>query len=198
MTDRIVKSSDTEREERLPPGQTESKKLPVLHYGPVPDYSEEPWDLSITGIVEHEDTLSLEDLQKFPHTKVLTDIHCVTGWSTLNQEWVGVLTRDLMRKFTPAPGGNHIMVYGEYGYSANFKFGDFLGEDCLLAWERNGEELDPKHGGPVRLVIPKLYFWKSVKWVRRIEVLWSEEPGFWERQGYHMQGDPWKEQRHQK
>jgi DMSO/TMAO reductase YedYZ molybdopterin-dependent catalytic subunit len=181
---------------RLPPGQYFTERFPVLHVGDVPRYDMATWDLRVFGLVGGELTLDLAALQALPATEVLTDIHCVTKWSRFDTTWTGVRVRDLLEAAGGAlPGATHLIGHAEYGYTANLPLADVLGDKAIVAYAYDGEPLEPVHGFPVRLVVPHLYFWKSVKWLRGIELVAGDQPGFWERNGYHNQGDPWQEQR---
>ncbi len=180
---------------RIPPGQYVSQKWPVLHVGPVPPFDPGRWDLKVFGLVEEELVLGWEEFSRLPRKKVLADFHCVTRFSVLNNLWEGVSSRTLLELARPKATARHVLVWAEYGYSANLTLEDFLRDDVLFALRRNGEPLSPEHGGPVRLVVPHLYAWKSVKWVRGVEVLEEEVLGYWEARGYHRRGDPWAEER---
>jgi DMSO/TMAO reductase YedYZ molybdopterin-dependent catalytic subunit len=181
---------------RLPPGQYFTERFPVLHVGDVPRYDLAAWDLRVSGLVGGPLTLDLGALQALPASEVLTDIHCVTKWSKFDTTWTGVRVRDLLDAAGGAlPAATHLIGHAEYGYTANLPLADVLGDHALVAYAYDGEPLEPVHGFPVRLVVPHLYFWKSVKWLRGIELVAGDQPGFWERNGYHNQGDPWQEQR---
>lgn len=180
---------------RVPPGQYVTERFPVLHAGVVPDVDLGAWDFTIDGLVDIERTLSWEEFRSLPSTSLTADIHCVTKWSKLDTEWVGVPVRTVWDLVEPSARASHVLVGAYHGFTANLPLADFLREGNLFAYDFNGEPLDSAHGYPLRLVVPHLYFWKSVKWVRGITVLDADEPGFWERNGYHMYGDPFKEQR---
>lgn len=181
---------------RLPPGQYLTDRFPVLHVGDVPEYAPGEWNLTIGGLVDKPYVLTWEELTALPSTTITTDIHCVTKWSKFDTQWRGVRVRDLLEVAGVHNGATHIMGHAEYGYTANLPFEDATRDDSLVVWEYDGEPIEPIHGGPVRLLIPHLYFWKSPKWLRGLEVLDQDKPGFWERNGYHMYGDPFLEQRH--
>ncbi|WP_349408355.1 sulfite oxidase-like oxidoreductase [Pseudalkalibacillus sp. SCS-8] len=182
--------------ERVPPNQVVTKKWPVLHHGNVPYYKNmDQWTLRLFGSVEEEVILSYEDLLNLPQTSLKNDVHCVTGWSKLDNEWEGIATREIMKKVKLASTANYVLIHAEEGWTTNLPLEDFLKESSLLAHTHNGETLTPEHGFPLRAVIPHLYFWKSAKWVRGIEFMAINKPGFWERNGYHMLGRPWKEER---
>jgi len=182
--------------ERLPPGQYSTERFPVLHVGDVPAITREQWTLRIFGEVTEERTLSFDELRTLPNTDVVVDIHCVTKWSKFDTKWHGVRFRDVMALVEVSPTVTHVVEHAEYGYTTNVPLDALLDDDVLLTWEFDGEPLAPEHGGPVRLLLPSLYFWKSAKWLRGIEFVTGDRPGFWERNGYHNEGDPWHEQRY--
>jgi DMSO/TMAO reductase YedYZ molybdopterin-dependent catalytic subunit len=192
---RIV-SPDTLRQQRLPPGQRLTEKWPVLHHGSVPHIDANKWTLKITGLVERERTLTFDEFNALPRVEVFSDIHCVTTWSRFNNTWEGVSTSTIGEIAGVKAEAKYVIVYGEGGFSTNLPLADFLGEDALFALKHDGQPLTAGHGGPVRLVVPRLYFWKSAKWVTGIRFTAADEPGFWERAGYHNHGDPWKEERY--
>jgi DMSO/TMAO reductase YedYZ molybdopterin-dependent catalytic subunit len=180
----------------LPPGQYLTEKWPVLHYGGVPRVDPTTWEFRVFGLVEEPLRLSYGEFRALPSTTITCDIHCVTAWSRLGVTFEGVPTRTVLRLAGVRPDAKFAMVYGEQGYEANVPLEYLLADDAVLAHRADGADLTPEHGWPLRLVIPRLYFWKSVKWVRGVELLAADRPGFWERNGYHMLGDPWKEQRY--
>ncbi|HZZ82305.1 MAG TPA: sulfite oxidase-like oxidoreductase [Gemmataceae bacterium] len=197
MNDPIV-SPDTLRPNRIPPRQALTRKWPVLHYGPTPTFDRARWTFHIFGLVETPWQCTYDEFIALPTVRVHADMHCVTRWSTLDNVWEGVATREVLSKVTVRPEAGFVMVHCEHGFTTNLPLGDFLGDDCLFAWRRNGADLDADHGYPLRLVIPRLYAWKSAKWVRGIELMAADKPGFWEdwsNGGYHMRGDPWTEER---
>jgi DMSO/TMAO reductase YedYZ molybdopterin-dependent catalytic subunit len=181
---------------RLPPGQSLTLKWPVLHAGSVPRFDPQTWDFRIFGLVEEPLRLSWQEFSHLPQSEELADMHCVTRWSRFDNRWGGVLATELTRRVKLKPEARHVMVHAEHGYSANLPLADFLRPDTIFALRHDGEPLAADHGYPLRLVVPHLYAWKSVKWVRGIEFLDSEQPGFWEENGYHIYGDPFKEQRY--
>lgn len=181
---------------RLPPGQIETRKWPVLHYGQVPSFDPETWSLTISGTVERPLTLSWEEVLALPRTEVRCDIHCVTRWSRFDNLFSGIATTMLAEQAGLRAEARFALVHGEQGYTTNLPVADLLAPGCLIALRHNGEDLTPEHGGPARLVVPHLYFWKSAKWIRGIEFLPEDYPGFWEQNGYHKRGDPWKEERY--
>ena len=182
---------------RTPPGQVLTKKWPVLHYGPVPDVDPfaENWRLRVFGACENPFDLTYDELRALPATSVRCDLHCVTHWSRLENLFTGVSTRMLVEKAKPTADANFVMCHAEGGFTTNLPLGEFTADDCLLAWDHDGAPLTPEHGGPLRGIVPRLYLWKSAKWVRGIELRASDAPGFWEQNGYHMHGDPWAEER---
>ncbi len=181
--------------ERLPPGQYLTERFPVLHVGEVPTYRPGEWSLTVDGLVERPFTLGWDDLRALPSVTITTDIHCVTKWSKFDTRWTGVRVRDLVERAGARSDATHVMGHAEQGYTANLPLADLLRDDALVAWAYDDADIEPVHGGPVRLVVPHLYFWKSPKWLRRLELMAADAPGFWEQNGYHMYGDPFCEQR---
>jgi DMSO/TMAO reductase YedYZ molybdopterin-dependent catalytic subunit len=181
---------------RVPPGQTLTEKWPVLHAGGVPKVDLTAWRFRIFGDVAAERTLTWPEFRELPRSAIDADFHCVTGWSRLNNRWEGVATRDVLSLVTLSPNARFVMVHALNDFTANLPLEEFAGNDCLFAYRHDGEELAPEHGGPLRLVVPRLYAWKSAKWVTGIELMREDRPGFWERYGYHMHGDPWTEERY--
>jgi DMSO/TMAO reductase YedYZ molybdopterin-dependent catalytic subunit len=198
-TEADVISPDVRRDNRIPPRQALTQKWPVLHAGPTPHYADlSQWTFHVFGLVERPWECTYAEFTALPHLKVYADMHCVTRWSKLDNFWEGVSTREVMKKVALKPEARFVMVHCEHGFTTNLPLDEFLGEDCLFAWKHNGQDLEPDHGYPLRLVVPRLYAWKSAKWVRGIELLAEDKAGFWERWengGYHMRGDPWAEQR---
>jgi len=182
--------------DRLPPGQYLTEKWPVLHYGGVPKVDLATWDFVIDGLVEQPVRLSYEDFKGLPRRTEKIDVHCVTRWSLLDSTWEGVPISEVMKVVNLKPEATHVMVKAEHGFTANLSLDDFLREQNMLVDTRNGEPIPPEHGWPVRLFVPHLYFWKSAKWVRGLEFMAGDKPGFWEQYGYHMRGDPWQEERY--
>lgn len=182
---------------RVPPNQKVTSGWPVLHVGNVPYYKADlsNWDLTIDGLVERPTVLSFSELLALPAVEKGNDIHCVTGWSKLDNHWEGISTRLLAEHVGMKDKARFVLLRAEEGWTTNLPIEDFLQETSLLAHSHNGERLTPEHGYPLRAVIPHLYFWKSAKWIRGIRFQDENEQGFWERNGYHMYGDPWKEQR---
>ena len=186
----------SDRNHRIPPGQTETKKWPVLHYGEVPRYAPGKWDFRCFGLISEERRWTREELRALPQVEVTSDIHCVTTWSRLDSSFRGVRVRDLLAGSRLAPEAQYVLVHADAGYTTNLPLADLMTDDVLLATHESGTPLSDEHGGPVRLVVPRLYFWKSAKWVRGFEFTDIDVPGFWERAGYHMRGDPWREERY--
>jgi DMSO/TMAO reductase YedYZ molybdopterin-dependent catalytic subunit len=182
--------------ERLPPGQHLVKDWPVLDLGLQPNVSTANWTLDIDGAVENPQHWRWTDFIAQEQTSEVSDIHCVTTWSRYDNRWQGVATRTLLDLVRPHPEARFVVLHSHDGYTTNLTLEDFAGEDVLLAHSWEGEPLTTEHGGPVRLVLPKLYFWKSAKWLKRIEFTTANRPGFWEERGYHDRGDPWSEQRY--
>jgi len=189
-------------EGRLPPGQSLTLKWPVLHEGNVPRVDLLTWDFRVDGLVEKSLRLTWEEFNRLPQTEIQCDMHCVTRWSRFDNRFEGVLFTEVMKLVTPKPaspaGGpeaRFAMVRGENGYTANLPLEDLMKPETIFALKHDGEPLSAEHGYPVRLIVPHLYLWKSVKWVRGFELTAQDEPGFWEQNGYHIRGDPWKEQR---
>jgi DMSO/TMAO reductase YedYZ molybdopterin-dependent catalytic subunit len=193
----VMVSPDTRRSRRLPPGQSRTKKWPVLDASGPPSLELKQWRLHLGGLVTQPAAWNWEEFLQLPRVKVFADFHCVTRWSRLGNTWEGVSTRELLRQAGGAqPEAAFVMAYGyDRGWSTNLPLADFLAEDALVALFHDGEPLAPEHGGPARLIVPQLYAWKSAKWVARLEVLDRDRPGFWEKNGYHMHGDPWREER---
>lgn len=181
---------------RTPPGQTLTGKWPVLHYGSVPRVDLARWRFTIFGLVEEPVELTWQQFSALPRAAIARDIHCVTTWSRLDNTFEGVPFKEVLGLVTPLPEARFAMIHAEYGFTTNLPLADLDRDDVLFADRHDGAPLTPDHGWPLRLVVPHLYFWKSAKWVRGIEFLAQDRPGFWERNGYHMRGDPWKEERY--
>ena len=194
MTDRIdARSHDRER---LPPGQVLTQKWPVLHYGTVPRVDLASWRFSVSGAVEHPFMLSWEEMLALPRQETTCDIHCVTRWSRFDNVFEGIPLEPILARAQLKPGVEAVLIHAEHGFTTNIPLEDFRRPANLLAIRHNGRDLDPEHGGPIRLLIPHLYFWKSAKWVQGFEFLEQDYPGFWEQNGYHMRGEPWAEERY--
>jgi DMSO/TMAO reductase YedYZ molybdopterin-dependent catalytic subunit len=181
---------------RLPPGQYLTEKWPVLHAGTVPNTDLATWDFTVSGEVEEPLRLSWEELTALPATEIELDIHCVTRWSRFDTRFKGVHWRELAALAKPKPGARFVVAQAEQGFTANVPVAAIEDENALIAYEADGEPLTPEHGWPLRLVVPSKYFWKSAKWLRGLELLDHDQPGFWERYGYHNEADYWKEERY--
>jgi DMSO/TMAO reductase YedYZ molybdopterin-dependent catalytic subunit len=181
---------------RLPPGQSLTLKWPVLHAGSVPRFDPARWDFVIGGLVEKPMRFSWEEFNKLPQKEIVADFHCVTRWSRFDNRWKGVPVSEVLKLTGVKPEAHFVMVNAEQGYTANLPLADFAAPKSLFAFLHDGEPLTGEHGYPVRLIVPQLYAWKSVKWVRGFDLLPVDEPGFWEQNGYNMHGDPFKEQRY--
>ena len=182
--------------DRIPPGQVVTTKWPVLHYGNVPSTDPATWTFTVSGLVERPFAIQYDELLQLPMTSVVCDIHCVTTWSRLDNTFEGVAVRLLLERAGVRPAAQYCLVFAEQGFTTNLPLGDLDRPDNLIALKWGGEWLTPEHGGPARLLVPHLYFWKSAKWVRGFELLEQDLPGFWEQNGYHMRGDPWAEERY--
>jgi DMSO/TMAO reductase YedYZ molybdopterin-dependent catalytic subunit len=193
----VIVSEDTRRIDRLPAGQHRTRKWPVLHATTVPTIDPEAWTLKICGLVDRTLEFTLPQFRALPHVKVFADFHCVTTWSRLGNLWEGVSVRALLESAGIQPQAKFAVIGGyDDGWTTNVPLSPLLDADVVLADLHDGQPIDADHGGPVRLVVPKLFAWKSAKWVNRIELTEYNEPGYWERAGYHNVGDPWKEQRY--
>jgi DMSO/TMAO reductase YedYZ molybdopterin-dependent catalytic subunit len=164
--------------------------------GDVPTYEPGQWDITIRGLVAQPFTVDLDALRALPSVTLTFDIHCVTKWSRFDTTWTGVRIRDLFERAGVQPAATHVIEHAEFGYTTNVPIADITTDEAIAAYEHDGTALEPIHGGPVRIVIPHLYFWKSAKWVRELELVAGDRPGFWEQNGYHMYGDPFREQRY--
>lgn len=183
-------------EPRIPPEQVVTSKFPVLHVGPIPPFDLQGWDFRIFGLVEEEVVFSYQEFMSLPKVEIVSDFHCVTGWSRLDNAWEGVSFQELMKHIKPKPEARYVMVHCDGGYSTNLPLKALLDDDVLFAYGHGGRDLTPEHGWPLRLVVPKRYAWKSAKWVRGLELMEDDRPGYWEQRGYHNDGDPWKEERY--
>lgn len=181
---------------RLPPGQSPTVKWPILSVGPTPRVSAADWLLSIDGAVEEPYVLDWDGLQSVDQTDWNGDIHCVTRWSKFNMSWRGVDVRTLIERARPTPAASHLLAHCHGGYTTNMPLSDVLEHPALIAHHADGAPLEVDHGGPARLLVPHLYLWKSAKWIRRLEILEHDQLGFWEENGYHHRGDPWREERY--
>jgi len=182
--------------DRLPPGQKLTDGWPVLQYGNTPSIDITTWKFSVVGLVDEEVHLTWDEFLALPQTTIRSDIHCVTHWSKFDNDWTGVRFRDVLARAQADQRAKYVMAHSYGGYTTNIALDELMGDDVLFAHQHNGQPLMKEHGWPLRLVVPKLYFWKSAKWVRGIVLMDSDKPGFWEMYGYHIHGDPWKEERY--
>jgi len=197
MLDRLlggVKVTD-EQKRRVPPGQYVTQKWPVLHYGSVPRTDLTTWNLRVWGEVESPFSLTWTEFKALPRKQVHTDIHCVTRWTKLDMDWEGVPIQAILERARLKPTARFVLAHCEQGYTANLPIGVLDDDDVLLADTADGTALEPDHGYPLRLFVPKRYFWKSAKWIRGLQFLPQDQLGFWERYGYNNDADPWKEER---
>jgi DMSO/TMAO reductase YedYZ molybdopterin-dependent catalytic subunit len=192
----VIVSPDTRRENRVPPGQSRTRKWPVLDAFGTPQVPLEKWRLQVFGLVERPLLFSLKEFQALPRVKVFADFHCVTRWSRLGNTWEGVATRELLQRAGVKPEAKFVVCHAyDNNWTTNLPLADFLAEDALLADLHDGQPIAAEHGGPIRGMVPQLYAWKSAKWIRGIELVEFDQAGYWERGGYHMRGDPWAEER---
>jgi DMSO/TMAO reductase YedYZ molybdopterin-dependent catalytic subunit len=182
--------------ERVPPGQFLVEKLPVLSYGPVPRFSLDKWDFRLFGLVETPKRLNYQQFRSLPQSQLISDFHCVTTWSRLDNHWEGVKAKDVLSLIHLKPEVKYVMVHCDGGYTTNLTLEQLVDDDVIFAYRLDGQELTPDHGWPLRLVVPKLYAWKSAKWIRGVEFLAENVRGFWEVRGYHNRGNPWLEERY--
>jgi DMSO/TMAO reductase YedYZ molybdopterin-dependent catalytic subunit len=198
--DRSLLEKKMRAEGRLPPGQAASLKWPVLHEGEVPGFDPARWDFRVGGLVDPSRTWTWAEFEALPRTEVRSDFHCVTRWSTFDNLWEGVAFRTLLEQVRPRPAARFVMVLGHlgdrpHGYATNVPLADLDRPDVLFARRNRGQEIPAEHGGPLRLVVPHLYAWKSCKWVRGLVFMDEDRAGFWEERGYHRRGDPFAEER---
>ena len=191
-----VISPDTQRKQRVPPGQVVTEKFPVLSITEAPSFDSSSWRLQVSGLVANPFSLSWWEFKELPTIELLADFHCVTGWSKLGNLWQGVPSRIIAEHAQLLPEAKALMVHCADGYTTNMALDVFLGDDVIFAYRLDGELLPPDHGGPMRLIVPQRYGWKSAKFVDRVDFLPKDQPGFWERRGYHLSGDHWEEQRY--
>lgn len=182
-------------EGRLPPGQSLTLKWPVLHYGSVPRFDPQTWDFRVYGEIESPLRFSWNEFNALTKVQRTSDFHCVTRWSRFDNRWDGVAFQEILRHCSPKRSAAYVLAHAEQGFTANVPLADLDREEVLLATHHDGEPLSGEHGYPLRLIVPHLYAWKSVKWVRALEFMDHDQAGFWEQNGYHMYGDPWKEER---
>lgn len=196
MNQPVIVSPDTLREKRIPPNQVRTLKWPVLDAGGPPDIDRTQWRFEVTGLVRQPVTWAWGEFRALPRVRVKSDFHCVTRWSRLDNEWEGVSAREILKRVDVDPEARYVIAHAyDEGWTTNMPLADFAEEDVLFADTHDGEPLTLEHGGPLRLVVPRLYAWKSAKWVRGVEFLKEDRAGYWEELGYHMRGDPWKEER---
>ena len=183
--------------ERVPPGQVLTEKFPVLHFGRVPSYTDlSAWDFRVWGEVAEPFTLRWAELQRLSTVEQTLDVHCVTRWSKLDTRWEGVAFPEIAEVAQPKPSARFVIFHAEGGFTSNVPLETAMRPQSLLAWSYDGRPLEPEHGYPLRAIVPGTYFWKSAKWLRGIEFAAEDQLGFWERNGYHNEADPWKEQRY--
>jgi DMSO/TMAO reductase YedYZ molybdopterin-dependent catalytic subunit len=194
----VIVSPDTRRPRRIPPGQSRTKKWPILDASGPPSVDLADWRFRIRGLVGNEVEWNWDEFSRLPRIRVFADFHCVTRWSRLGNLWEGVSTRELMARAGGAqPNARYVLAEGhDGGWTTNLPLAEFLAEDALVAILHDGDALSPEHGGPARLIVPRLYAWKSAKWISGIRLLEQDRAGFWEANGYHMRGDPWTEERY--
>ena len=195
-TERKLLENHMKQEGRLPPGQSATLKWPVLHYAGVPKFDPATWQFRTLGLVEIPLKLNWEEFMKLPRVQVTADFHCVTRWSRFDNRWEGVPFRAVCDLTRPKAEASYVLIHASEGYTTNIPLKDLLEDNVLLAFRHDGAPLAPEHGGPLRLIVPKLYAWKSAKWVVGLEFLAQDRLGFWEQNGYHRYGDPFQEQRH--
>lgn len=193
----IIVSPDTHRIQRIPPGQSRTRKWPVLDASGPPRIDMAQWRIELFGLVEREVSLTWDQFTSLPKVKVFSDFHCVTRWSRLGNLWEGVATSEIVKLAGAiSPRAKYVLIHGyDHGWTTNLPLEMFLSEDALIATHHDGEPLTLEHGAPARLIVPLLYAWKSAKWIGGIEFIEEDKAGFWERNGYHMNGDPWREER---
>ena len=192
LTGRVAR----EGEDRLPPGQHRVTDWPVLDLGVQPKILEERWELRVFGLVDEQTRWDWRGFMALPQRLGVTDMHCVTTWSRYDNQWEGVATRDILALVGPKPEARFVVLHSYDGYTTNLPLDDFAAEDAMLVHAWDGKPLSVEHGGPVRLLVPHLYLWKSAKWLHRIELIAADRAGYWEERGYHDRGDPWTEQRY--
>jgi DMSO/TMAO reductase YedYZ molybdopterin-dependent catalytic subunit len=193
---KTVISPDTQRSQRIPPGQHLTQKWPVLHYGSIPKADTSKWTLKILGLANKVRTLDFNEFTSLPRVRVFSDIHCVTTWSRLDNLWEGVSSSEIKNLINIDLKAKFVIIHAENDFTTNLPIEEFFQDDVLFALKHDKEIITSDHGGPIRLVVPRLYFWKSAKWVNGIEFVEYDRPGFWESNGYHNHGDPWKEERY--
>ncbi|MDZ7363390.1 MAG: sulfite oxidase-like oxidoreductase [candidate division KSB1 bacterium] len=190
-----VRKADDDPLGRVPPGQYLTTKFPVLTYGETPNVNLEDWRLKVWGLVENPIELNWEEFRTLPGKEIICDLHCVTRWSQLGMKWEGVAFSEIAKLARPKPDAKFVMEHSYGGYTTNVPLDELYDDDVLIAYNYDGKPLPTDHGGPVRMLVPKLYLWKSAKWLRGLEFMPKDKPGFWEMYGYHHHGDPWTEER---
>lgn len=184
-----------EQKKKLPPGQSLTQKWPVLHVGSIPHFNPVTWDFNIWGLVKQPRRFTWEEFSALPTVQQISDMHCVTRWSKFDSTFEGIPIAEIMKHVELLPEARYVMVHADPGYTTNLPVEELLADDVMLVLKYEGRPLEPEHGYPVRLLIPKLYLWKSAKWVRGLEFMSEDQAGFWEQYGYHNHGDPWQEER---
>ena len=196
-TPAVEKRSDSSYSyHRLPPGQYLTKKWPVLSYERTPGGLPTDWKLKVSGEVANSFELTWEEFLALPRTTLTTDFHCVTTWSRYDNTWEGIHIREILRRASPLASAKFVMAHSWTGYTTNMPLSDLDDDDVMIVIKHDGKDLEPDHGGPVRLLVPKLYAYKSAKWLNGLEFMPQDRPGFWERRGYHNRANPWKEERY--
>lgn len=194
--DPATKAIRPDGRERLPAGQYLTKKWPVLSYEPTPRFDPQKYQFKVWGAVAEPFELTWDELLALPRVQLTSDFHCVTTWSRFDNAWEGVHIREILKRAQPLPEAKFVMAHSFTGYTTNMPLADLDDDDVLIAFMHDGQPLEPEHGGPVRLIVPKLYAYKSAKWLNGLEFLEKDRPGFWEVRGYHNHADPWKEERY--
>jgi DMSO/TMAO reductase YedYZ molybdopterin-dependent catalytic subunit len=197
MSDRAMPRDPAPVQARVPPGQRLTQRFPVLSVEPTPQIPLDQWSLTIEGLVREPGSWSWEAFTRLPAQTFVVDIHCVTGWSKLDTKWRGVRVDTLLAQVEVEPAARYVVASCYGGYTTNLPLDDVTGDEAFVAYAYAGEPLPPEHGGPARLVVPHLYLWKSAKWVRTLQLVARDQPGYWELYGYHNRGNPWQEQRYQ-
>lgn len=189
-------SAKADHHKKLPPGQSLTIKWPVLHYGSVPPFDPATWDFNIWGQVKEPKRFTWAEFSTLPTVEQVSDMHCVTRWSKLDSHFEGIPIAEVMKHVEVLPEAQYVLVHADPNYTTNLPIEELLADDVMFVLKYEGQSLTPEHGYPVRLLVPKLYLWKSAKWVRGLEFLTADQPGFWEQYGYHNHGDPWQEERY--
>jgi DMSO/TMAO reductase YedYZ molybdopterin-dependent catalytic subunit len=192
----FTKNYPEEIADRIPPGQRLVKTWPVLHYGPIPTFDGSEWPLELSGLVEQPVTLTYQELRDLPNVKIDADMHCVTGWTTLDNTWEGVRFKTLRELCRPTAEARWVIAHSAHGYTSDLSLQAMDDDDVLVAWRNGGEDLSAEHGWPLRLVVPKRYAWKSAKWLTGLEFTAKNKRGFWEVRGYHIHAEPFAEERY--